>query len=310
MKTKWYKFGAVVFLLILTLVSAVLWKTGDGQKELKTVTCADDLEGSRIGGVRSYMGPEASGIYFESLLGRDTSAYREYDSFEDAVEGLRTGEVDAIWACDSTADYAVKNYGDLDILDNSDMSATARLSKPRFSFALAVTDDKEGEETRKRLSDAIDKIRSDGTLGRLVNDYIKNAVSTDPFREEDMWSRTDRFRFTHEMSGSLDIGITGSAPPIEMIDEDGQPSGFCVAMLDEIACRLCTDINIRILDTETAYSQLMAGKIDALFAGADSGNTTQEDKKFLTTTGYLDMYNYKFLVRTPQEPETTDGTEE
>ncbi len=307
MKKKWYKFGAVVFLLLLTLVSAVIWKTGDGQKDLKTVKSADDLTGSRIGGVRSYMGPEASEIYFRSILGRDISSYREYDSFEDAVEGLKGGEVDAIWACDTTAEYAVKNYGDLEILDSSDMSATAQLSKPRFSFALAVPDDKESEETCKRLSEAIDKIRTDGTLGRLVNDYVKNAVSTDPFYEEDMWSRTDRFRFTHEMSGSIDIGITGSAPPVEMIDGEGKPCGFCVALLDEIACRLCTDINIRILDTETAYSQVMAGKVDALFAVASSGNTTQEDKKFLTTTGYLDMYNYKFLVRAAGDAEEEKG---
>ena len=80
-----------------------------------------------------------------------------------------------------------------------------------------------------------------------------------------------------------------------------------MALLDEIACRLCTDINIRILDTETAYSQVMAGKVDALFAVASSGNTTQEDKKFLTTTGYLDMYNYKFLVRVAGDAEEEKG---
>ncbi|MCR5520824.1 MAG: transporter substrate-binding domain-containing protein [Lachnospiraceae bacterium] len=294
MKTKWYKVGAVVFVLALSLISALLRTADDGQTQLRTVTCADDLEGSRIGGIKSYMGPEASKIYFQSLLGREISAYLEYDSFDDAVKGLKKGEVDAVWACDVTADYAVEKYAGIGILDSSELSATSNLAQPRFSFSIGMPAGKETDETLKKLNAALDQIRLEGKLSVLINDYIKNMGS---FGEEDMWSRNERFRKNHEMKGSLDIGITGAAPPVETVDGNGEPDGFCVALLDELACKLGTDINIKVLDSETAYSELMSGRVDALFAVAASGNTTQEEKKLKTTIGFFDMFNYRFLIR-------------
>ena len=129
MKIKWYKIGAVVFMLGLTLTSALLFKTDSTGKKMRVVKTAADLSGARVGGVKSYMGPEASGIYFESLIGSDISAYREYDTFDDAVAGLKAGEVDAIWACDVTADYAVRRYEGLEILSSEGMAATANLLK-------------------------------------------------------------------------------------------------------------------------------------------------------------------------------------
>ncbi|MCR5828986.1 MAG: transporter substrate-binding domain-containing protein [Lachnospiraceae bacterium] len=301
MKKKWYKVGAVAAMLIITLVSSVIWTADKDRSDLKVVKCADDLTGAKVGGVKSYMGPEASAVYFQSIIGRDISSYKEYDSFEDAVEGLKEGEIDALWGCDVTADYAVKRYEDLAILDSSDMAATANLKEPRFEFAFAMPDNDDGEKMQKTLSGVIESMTVDGTITILANDYIKNAAYVDPFYPKNMWSRTDRFRSGHEMDGKITIGVTGSAPPLELIDEDGKPYGFCVALADEMSCRLCTDVEIEVLDTETAFSQLMAGRVDALFAGAKSGNTTQEDKKFLTTCGYYTMRNYRFIVRSAQE---------
>ncbi|MCR5431953.1 MAG: transporter substrate-binding domain-containing protein [Lachnospiraceae bacterium] len=307
MKRKRYKFGAVVFMLVLTMLSAILWPAENAKTELRTVTCADDLEGAGIGGVKSFMGGDASGIYFRSLLGRDIATYSEFDTFEDAVKALNSGSVDAIWACDVTAEYAKKKYENLEILDSSDMSETAKLKRPRFSFALAMPNTKENEELKKKLDGVIADMSSDGTLSMLTNDYIHRVTEVEPFYEDDMWSRSDRFRAANEMKGVLEIGITGATPPVELIDEKGNPTGFCVAFLDSIACGLKTDININILDTETAYSQLMSGRVDILFTGAESGNTTQEEKKFLTSTGYLDMYNYKFIVRGKSETDQGNG---
>ena len=302
MKRKYYKVGAVIFMLVLAMISALLWPAKDAPNELRTVTCADDLTGSRIGGVKSYMGPEASKIYFQSLLGRDISAYREYDSFDDAVNALQKGEVDAIWACDVTAEYAIRAYEGLTLLNNSELSATANLVQPRFSFAFGMPDNKESAEKIKKINEAVEQVNKEGKLNVLINDYINNARNATMFHEENMWSRSERYLSTHDVKGSLDIGITGAAPPVELIDSNGEPSGFCVAFLDEIACKLGTDINIKIIDTETAYSELMAGKVDALLAVAASGNTTQEEKKIITSVGYLDMHNYRFLIRNAQKP--------
>ncbi len=304
MKIKWYKIGAIIFVTVLAVISAVFPGADDAGNEMREVKTAADLSGAKVGGVKSYMGPDASKIYFESLLGVDIAAYREYDTFGDAVAGLKAGEVDSIWACDVTADYAVRKYEGLEILGNEGMAATTRLGRPRFSFAFMMPDNEDGKETREILNKALEDLSLTGTLSRLTTDYITSASGGVSFSEDDMWSRTDKFRANHEISGTIDIGITGGAPPIEVIDEEGDPNGFCVALLDEIACSLCTDVNIRILDAETAYSELLAGKVDALLAGAESSNTTQEEKKFITTTGYRDMFNYKFLVRSEKGKES------
>jgi len=299
MKKKNYKYISVFVFILLTAASVITASKTDraGGEGLPAIETAGDLAGRKLGGVKTRMGSEAAGIYFESMLGQDIYSYREYDDFETATQGLLNGDVDALWATDVTAEYAVSVNDGLKILDSSQLAATANLPAPRFYFAMSLRSDKESRNLCDLLSRTIDGMNSDGTCGSLASDYITHADIMEPYREEDMWSRSDRYKSLHEVKDTITVGITGDVPPVEMIDENGEPYGYCIAFLDEVACRLDRKVVPVVLDPATAYSSLMAGRVDALFTGATANNTTQETREYITTTGFLKMSNYKFLIR-------------
>lgn len=294
---KLYKIGAVILATVTLLICTGLGVGVPADTyEPIVVTCADDLSGQVLGGVSTRMPVDSSKIYFESLTGRKLSGVTAYSSLDEAVAALKTGDCAAVWATDVSAQFLTQKYSGLSILSRKDMAATAQLSKPRFSFCMALRDDKEGKSLRTRLNTAMQEMNSDGTGSLLTREYITKAADADRFYEDEMWHRNERFRKNHEMSGSLTIGITGAVPPLELIDEEGKPYGFCVAYIDELACRLLTDIDIEILDNETAFSSLMSGRVDALFTYGTAKSTTETPVNYITTEGYYTMSNYEFLV--------------
>ena len=80
------------------------------------------------------------------------------------------------------------------------------------------------------------------------------------------------------------------------MDEDGKPYGFCVALMDEIGARLSKKVKFVVLDNETAFTSLMKGRVDLIFAYGTGEITTESKKKFITTVGYYPMKNYEFLT--------------
>ena len=76
-----------------------------------------------------------------------------------------------------------------------------------------------------------------------------------------MISQTEEYKRTHQQIGTIRVGITGAVPPLELIDEKGEPYGFCAAFMDEIACRLGCCVEFEILDNETAFTGLIGQEI-------------------------------------------------
>jgi len=149
----------------------------------------------------------------------------------------------------SVADYIVATNSKFEIVPNN------ALEKIEYSFCFAVRKDDAALKTE--LDKVIGDMKSDGTLDKLINEYITNVDKgqAPPKVEIPMT----------EGAPTLKVGITGDLPPLDLILPDGSPAGFNTAMLAEIARRLDRNIQPVEIESGARASALTSKFIDVVF---------------------------------------------
>lgn len=279
-----------VFIVLLLLAGAGAFKADTAKGGVK------DISGVKtLGGIESAMPENSALVFFGSTMGKTLSGYKAYKNMDALLFALKSGEVDAIWACDVTADFLIRKETGLKKLNISAMSDIQKTKDARFEFGMALKD----TEASKKLKDEIDAVlsgmKNDGSLGEIVQKYVYSAVDYETDEGK------DKRRYASDMRSSsgkntIYVGITGAVPPINMLDEDGKPYGFCVALMDEIGMRLGRGIEFVVLDNETAFTSLMKGKVDLIFSYGTGMITTENKKNYIMTEGYYPMERYEFLI--------------
>ena len=283
-KEKWITI-AVCFIFLLLCAGLGAYK----KKEVKTgISSVSELEGKALGGVEGRMPGNSAKIFFESMLGVKLSRYSAFENTDEALYALRTGKVAAIWATDVTAAYLEKWNPDCYPVDISGTASIMELPEGRFDFGFAAKNNDRGKELIDDLNTVIAGMKEDGTLETLTGQYIYRDEDTGRFTESDMVNKARK--------NALRIGITGAAEPVELLDADGRPYGFCVAFMDEVGQRLGRKVEFVVLDNETIFTSLMSGRIDAVFCYGTPGKiTTEGSKAWITSDGYLQCGGYRLL---------------
>lgn len=288
MKEKNKIFTALILVLVLFLLAGIgafkpkLVSGESGNKKIR-----------KLGGVECRMPENSALVFFGSTFGVNLTSYKAYKDFDEALFSLKAGKVDAIWACDVSADYLIKTNENLVKSDYTDMSDIQKTADPRFSFGMALKKDS-GEALRDEINIALKSMKSDGTLDSIIDRYITGA---EVFETEE----GKKNRFYPDMmkkasgNGTVTVGISGAVPPLELLDEDGDPYGFCVAMMEEVGLRTGKKVKFVRLDNETAFTQLLSGRVDVIFSYGTGRITTEYKQKFIVTDGYLDMQRYEML---------------
>ena len=246
-----------------------------------------------LGGVDSRMPENSAMVFFSSTLGQSLSKYKSYKNMDETLCALRSGEVNTIWACDVTADFLLKTNTDLKLTEPETMADIQKTEAPRFSFGMALKDTESSAKLRDDINTALADIKSDGTLDSLVYVYIENADSQEVLLEKAKFYPEN---MKQTGNGTVYVGISGAVQPVEMIDRDGEPYGFCVALMDEIGSRIGKKIKFVVLDNETAFTSLMSGRVDMIFCYGTGMKTTETKLSYIVTDGYLEMQKYEFLT--------------
>jgi len=137
-----------------------------------------------------------------------------YDSLRAMQMGIESGEVTEVSLYKNVADYVVTNNDKFAIM-NDDV-----LGKLKDSFCFAVRND--SIQLKSDLDRIISDMKSDGTLDKLINEYITavNRGQTPPKVEIP----------TTEGAESIKVGVTGDLPPLDLVLADNSPAGFNTAM--------------------------------------------------------------------------------
>ncbi len=278
-----------VFIVLLLLAGAGAFKADTAKGGIK-----DKSDVKTLGGIESAMPENSAMVFFGSTLGKTLLGYNAYKNTDELLFALKSGEVDAIWTCDVTADYLMAKDPGLKKLPVSEMSDIQNTKENRFEFGMALKDTDAGKKLKEEIDRVLGDMKDDGTLDFLTTLYI-SIPRYDKMENKDQRLYPDDIR---SLSGkeTIYVGITGAVPPIECVDEDGKPYGFCVALMDEIGARLSKKVKFVVLDNETAFTSLMKGRVDLIFAYGTGEITTESKKKFITTVGYYPMKNYEFLT--------------
>ena len=172
-----------------------------------------------------------------------------YDNLRAMQMAVESGEIEEISVYKSVADYIVANNDKFEIVpDNA-------LEKIAYSFCFAVRKDE--PQLKVNLDTVISEMKADGTLDKLINDYITNVEKgkTPPKVEI---PRT-------EGAETIKVGITGDLPPLDLVLPDNSPAGFNTAMLAEIAKRLGRNIEPVQIESGSRAAALSSKIIDVVF---------------------------------------------
>ncbi|NLB82087.1 MAG: basic amino acid ABC transporter substrate-binding protein [Clostridiaceae bacterium] len=96
-------------------------------------------------------------------------------------------------------------------------------------------------------------------------------------------------------AATLVMGTNAEFPPFEFVGDNGQPDGFDVALVKEIAKRMDAEIKIENMEFKSLIGSLGNGKIDLVAAGM---TVTEERKKEVDFTQAYFTANQMIIIPT------------
>ena len=171
-----------------------------------------------------------------------------YDSLKLLNMGVESGSVDEASVYKCVADYVIA------VNPKYELAKADQVKGLSDSFCFAVRE--EDKQLKADLDKVIGEMKTDGSLDRLINDYITTVDKPNPPKIE--IPMTDG-------ADTIKVGVTGDLPPLDYVNSDNQPAGFNTAMLAEIAKRLGKNIEIVDIDSGARAAALASKQIDVVF---------------------------------------------
>ena len=272
---------AVTALLLLVAAAA-----GFGKPDAKgqNLSLAEQLNGCVMAGVDAARLPEENAeVLFETILGIKLSGYHAVSNMDELLYELRSGRADVICCPDVTAEYLLRTEEGLTRVRASEDTSNGVEGGGRLSFAMALRDN--DEALCGELNAALTELSEDKTLEALTVAYVDADMPLDVYE--------DKVSFEKKI---LYVGVTGTIPPLDRLDENGVPCGFSVALLKELEKRTGYRFETVVIEPKDSFTLLNSGKVDLLFAYGTSRNTTPGEKEYLVTKGYYTMQEYAYLA--------------
>ena len=170
-----------------------------------------------------------------------------YDDLKLMQIGIESGSVDQISVYKCVANYVTATNKKFAIVSDNPI-------KLSDSFCFAVR--KDDTALKNDLDKAIDAMKADGTLDKLIKEYITD-VNFDNINPVEIPKV--------EGSETIKVGVTGDLPPLDFVNADGQPAGFNTAVLAEVAKHIGKNIEIVDIDSGARASALSSKNIDVIF---------------------------------------------
>ena len=170
-----------------------------------------------------------------------------YNTLSNMQMGIESGSVDEISTYQSVADYLIAKNPKFTILKEH----SAALSDS-FCFAMR----KDEVQLKSDFDKAIESMKKDGTLDKLVKQYITDVKGEEPPAVE--LPKIDG-------ADTIKVAVTGDLPPLDLVLADGQPAGFNTAILAEISTRINKNIELLDIDGDARASALSSGRADVIF---------------------------------------------
>jgi ABC-type amino acid transport substrate-binding protein len=184
-----------------------------------------------------------------------------YDNLDAMQMALEAGDIDWMNVPKSTADYLIANNDKMqhrertkksEKLSENDKSFLERLSTTGFAFMMRG----DSEKLRDDFDDAIEDMKEDGTLDKLIKEYITDVVDGKEPKAVEFEDKGDE---------TIKVAVTGDLPPMDYVAADGSFAGFNTAILAEIGKRLNKKIELKQVDSAARAVSLSSNEVDVVF---------------------------------------------
>ena len=184
---------------------------------------------------------------------------RFYDTTDALLMALQAGEIDAIRAPKSTADYLCATNDRLvqpSVFNFPESDAFVQGLLDRLSDGYAFMMLEENADLRDQFDQAIADMKADGTLDALVQKHIAEASRT---------GEAEVIAFEAFEGDPIRVAVTGVLPPMDYVAPDGSFAGFNTAILAEVGRRLQKNIALTQVDSVGRALALAEGTVDVVF---------------------------------------------
>ncbi len=222
------------------------------------VTSADDLKTLEIGVQTGTTGDSLASEAVE----KDSQMHR-YNKGADAVQALKTGQIDAVVIDSQPAAKFVEANDDLKIVDGI-------FDLEEYAIALK----KGNTELQEKINGALSELKEDGTIDEIISNYIGDEAGEHPYTSPE---DTDR------SNGTLIMATNAEFEPYEYKVGDD-----IVGIDPDIAQAICDKLGYELQIDDMAFESILAaissGKAD--FGAA--GMTVNEER--LESVDFTDTY--------------------
>ena len=222
--------------------------SGCGGVPANTVFSADDLPGKTIGVQQGTTGDNyARELEEKPKNGREPAKVERYNKGADAVTALRQGKIDCVIIDDEPAKVFVNENDDLRIL--SDPFADE-------DYAIAVK--KGNSELTQKLNAAMRELKEDGTIDKILNNYIGDNTGTYQYKSPEGVERSN---------GKLVMATNADFPPYEMRSDGNKIVGIDPDIFQALCDKLGYEPVINDMDFDSIIPAIRDGKADIGMAG-------------------------------------------
>ncbi len=269
-----------ILLLTLLLVFG-LSMTACGKKEAstetKTITKVKDMAGAHIG---VQLG--TTGDIYASDYEEQGSKIERYNKAADAIQALKLGRIDCMVLDENPAKKFVENSPELNILEEE-------FAVEEYAICIA----KENTELKEKINGAIAQIKEDGTLDRIVKNYIGDDTKGKyPYEPKADVARTN---------GTLTMATNAAFEPYEYM-QNGEITGIDVDMGWAICDLLGMELKIENIEFDAIINAVQSGKADVGIAGM----TITEDR--LKSIDFTQPYTTATQVIIVKDSDAGDST--
>ncbi|MBR4576312.1 MAG: transporter substrate-binding domain-containing protein [Clostridia bacterium] len=208
----------------------------------------------------------------ESNVPAGRPAFRYYDSLNAMLMALQAGEVNAITVPYYTGKYLCSANDNLMLTEEYHPEKATEITdwalsliSSGYSFMIK----EENTELRDAFDAQITAMKEDGTLQKLIDEYIiKASDGGEPIA----------IAFEKFEGDPIKIAVTGSLPPMDYVAADGTFAGFNTAVLSEIGKRLQKNIELVQVDSVGRALALSEGTVDVVFWTRGMSETIAEHR--------------------------------
>ena len=193
-------------------------------------------------------------IYATDYETDGTARVERYSKAADAIQALKQQKIDCVILDEQPAKNFVQKNENIRILEKEFTLE---------DYAMCVK--KGNKELLDKVNAALKKIREDGTLQKIIDNYIgtDDTVGKTPYQKKDV-----------ERKGTLTVATNAEFPPYEFVS-NGQITGIDMDMVQAIADELGMELKIENMKFDSIIASVNAGKADI---GA-AGMTVTEDRQ-------------------------------